>query len=209
MREFQFFTGASTMETAQMNELTLDKATAGRLRRMLARGAVNGGTARRMGPTGTVAAAQAFLAGLNLETFVVDSEHAFRCQLDKHTLKLQAALPKVDGHGQYWGAARKFLNIFLRHCAYNRYICAEYGLDRLLQWLELPLDRDAAKGLKAAEKEKASNIRSKLPYWAGVIHLTPAQSDLFQSFAKQTATTKNLYRVHLDILYWNAEPENK
>jgi hypothetical protein len=104
------------------------------------------------------------------------------------------------------GAARKFLNIFMRNCAYNRFLNEAYDLERLEPWMEVSLDKHVSVGLKDAEKTEAPNRRSKLPYWAGVIHLTPAQSHLYRTFAAHVAAEENLARVHLDIRYWNAEP---
>lgn len=195
------------MDTVVNKTKQLDKETLSKLQRMLGRASVNGGTARKMGPKGTVSAAQTFLANIQLKAFNVETAEAFRKQLDEHTRKLQAVLPKEDQYGQHWGAARKFLNIFLRNCAYNRFLSAEYGLDRIEEWMEVPLDKHVSVGLKRAEKNKAPKQRSKLPYWPGVIHLSPAQSDIYQAFASGVAAEANLARVHLDIGYWNAEPD--
>jgi hypothetical protein len=56
-------------------------------------------------------------------------------------------------------AARKALNIFLRDVFYNHYLREEYGFGRLEQWLELPLDMDAARGLR----EDSGDVDIQLP----------------------------------------------
>jgi hypothetical protein len=163
------------------------------LRERQASTSIGASTARGMGPTGTIHAARQFLMGLRLERFHKKSEAAFSRELDLATMELSARLP----HGaRKWGSARKFLNIFLRGCSYNKYLSAHYKLHLLEPLLEVPLDSHVAKGLK----EIAG--RGILPRWLGVIHLTPEDSARFQCFATEVARADGVNRVDLDVKFW-------
>lgn len=100
---------------------------------------------------------------------------------------------------KHWGAARKFLNIFLRNVVYNRYLCDEFGLEQIVPWLEIPLDSHVASGLRA---ERGG---TRLPRWKTVIGLKPEVSRLYQDFAADVAARKGCERVHLDLLYWRRQ----
>lgn len=63
-----------------------------------------------------------------------------------------------------WGAARKFLNLYLRWITYNCYLRREYKLDRIERLLELPMDSYANAGLE-------QYCRAPLPCWKGVSKL--------------------------------------
>lgn len=158
-----------------------------------AKGSVGPSTARGMGPPGTIAAAKNFLMNFNLQKIKTGSEKSFRSSLDKSTALLQYSLPKG---ARYWGSSRKFLNIYLRNCLYNRYICEEYGLKQLESWLEVPLDSHVGKGL-LLEKHGAN-----LPRWKTVIGLTGEVSRQYQDVAQVVAKENGVARVHLDLLYW-------
>lgn len=168
------------------------------LQRRLGRTAVGASTARGMGPKGTIPAARAFLQSLDLRRFNVKTAAAYRRRLDEVTVELQAQLPGAAR--DYWGAARKFLNIFLRDCAYNRFISEAYDLARLEPWMEVPLDSHVAKGIKA---EQPSGYT--LPRWRTVIRLMPEESDIWQDAARQIAAADGLAPVHLDLRYYNGD----
>jgi hypothetical protein len=101
----------------------------------------------------------------------------------------------VDG-AQYWGLARKVLNIFLRGSLYNTYLTAHYGLPRLDACYEVPLDSLSAAGIRKHASERP------LPRWVGVIHVTPDINDHFQRLATAIAPEQNTLRVHLDAMFW-------
>lgn len=167
-----------------------------KLRRREASTAVGPSTARRMGPKGTICAAQKYLAGLDLARFRANSEKEFRAALDHATERFLDQLPAGAKH---WGAARKFLNIFLRNVIYNRFLSEHYRLIILEPWLELPLDSQVAKGLR-----EEAHGRS-LPRWKTVIGLDRETNEKFQEFATSVARKENTYRVHLDIKYWRRD----
>jgi hypothetical protein len=163
------------------------------LQRRIAMTSIGPSTARGMGPKGTITAARQFLVELDLRSLQRCSPASFESFLNRTTDELVAALPRK---AQYWGSARKFLNIFLRGLLYNRYLCDRYNLYALEPWLEIPLDRQVAKGLHG---EPGSET---LPKWRTVISLSPAENKIFQEFAKEVAISEHTYRVHLDLLYW-------
>lgn len=165
------------------------------IQKRIAESAIGASTARRMGGPGTVKAARDFLTQLDLKKIsTARNEYFFTKWLNKTVEKLIESLPDES---QYFGSARKFLNIFLRDALYNRYLCKHYNLDRLADWFELPLDSQTAKGLR-----KESDGKIKLPRWKSVISLTENESNRYQDFAKQVGFSKKIKRVHLDLLYW-------
>lgn len=150
-------------------------------------------TARGMGPKGTIQAARKYLQALRLKRFIKKSNSAFLRELDMATEELMAALPK---RARKWGSSRKFLNIFLRGCTYNKYLNRYYSLGKIEQWLEVPLDSHVIRGLKNEAE------RGQLPSWTGVINLKPSVSMIFQNFATEVARREGVLRVHLDVKYW-------
>jgi len=165
------------------------------LQRRIGSTSVGASTARGMGPKGTVQAAREYLQTVDLRRFRVQSERAFQRQLDKTTEELRQSLPKKARH---WGSSRKFLNIFLRGCFYNRYLCEHYKLHLLEPWFEVPLDSQVGKGLRNCSSNQ------DVPRWKSVVGLTPEQNSVFQSCASRLAISEGVCRVHLDLKFWRA-----
>lgn len=163
------------------------------LRRRTASAAIGASTIRGMGPKGTAKRARAFLAGLNLNRFRVDSKREFARVLDRATDSFLAALPRKAKH---WGLARKLLNIFLRDAAYNRYLSQRYALWRVERWMEVPLDSHVGKQLRSSAEGR------HLPRWKTVIGLASEESTEFQRVATMVARRKGVTRVDLDVYYW-------
>ena len=163
------------------------------LQRRIAGTSAGPSTAHGMGPKGTVAAAPIFLAELNLLRFSVRSENEFKAVLNRSTRAYVKKLPKGS---QYWGCARKFLNIFLRGVVYNKYLCSAHEIPHIEPWLEVPLDSHVAKGLRRERGGK------ELPKWRTVIGLDARTNTKYQQFAGKVAAEKGIHRVHLDLLYW-------
>jgi hypothetical protein len=154
---------------------------------------IGASTARRM-PKNTVKKAREFLQAVDLRQFVTGSEKAFRKSLDASTEKLMEKLPKHS-----WGAARKFLNIFLRGAFYNRYLYEHYDLDPLEFLLEVPLDKSVATGLKGERHGET------LPPFNTILNLDRKDSAAYQVFSLDVARKKRCARVHLDLWYFRRE----
>lgn len=103
----------------------------------------------------------------------------------------------------HWGAARKFLNLYMREISYNALLREKYHLERIEHLLEVPLDSNVADAL---QKEKEG---VQLPRWPRVIHLTRQTSAQYQSVAEAVAARMRTCRVHLDLLYWRPEQRSK
>jgi hypothetical protein len=166
------------------------------LLRRTASASVGPSTARNMGLRGTVGAARDYLASLDIRKFDKKTEKEFLTSLNTATVAFVKYLPLG---AKWWGSARKFLNIFLREVIYNRFLCEHYNLYRIEPWLELPLDSHVAKGLR---KESGGHSLSR---WKTVIRLDSESSHQYQELAAKVAKTKNIHRVHLDVLYWRPE----
>lgn len=147
-----------------------------------------GGTFRGC-PGGTTDIAREYLETLDLSRFSTASEFLFAETLDKVTEELQAAMP-----GHEWGFARKALNIFLRDCLYNRFLCDRYELRSIESMLEIPLDNIVAEAIIASE--------IVIPRWQSITALDSATSAAFQQAASNEATRRNCARVHLDAVWW-------
>jgi hypothetical protein len=149
-----------------------------------------------MGPRGTIRAARSFLAVIDLSVLSRVSPADFPATLDRLTDDFVRALPEG---ARFWGAARKFLNIFLRDVFYTRQLCEAFPLHQLEDLLEVPLDSHVAIGLRS-EPEGAI-----LPRWRTIIGLQQSVSAQFQEVASAVARRRGFARVHLDLLYWRSE----
>jgi len=147
---------------------------------------------RGMMNKGEIKGVRKFLDTLDIKHF--STPRRFQFSLDVATKSLARRLPRGG-----WGAARKFINLFLRAATYNFYLRQRYKLDRIESLLELPLDRFAEEGLRSEPEGKT------LPRWRGVVRLTPESSAHYQAIAAQVATRSRMCRVHLDMLYWRRE----
>ena len=155
--------------------------------------AIGRSTLRNQGAPKVIETARNYLKTMNLKPLnKVSSQNDYLKYLDKHTIKLSQTFPK--GAKGNWGAARKAINIFIRDCLYNQYLSAEYNLNKLEKWLEVPLDNDVA-----------TNIRKKcktLPTWKSIKSLTQDVSNQYQQCAQIIGNKEKVARVHLDIKYW-------
>lgn len=165
-----------------------------KLRRRLASTAIGPSTIRRLAPAGTIDSARAFLENIELAQFADTESEAFEALLDRITSQYQRNVPQLS-----WGAARKFLNIFLRDCLYNRWVCDDYNLTAIERYLEVPLDRDVVEELQHRAGSET------LPPWNGVGLLTEDDSKVFQQYARKVADAIEVLRVDLDIEYWRGE----
>jgi hypothetical protein len=161
--------------------------------------AIGPSSLRNQGSPGVIRAAREFLSELPLSYFPTGGEREFSLHLDEQTDRLLRRLPK---NAQNWGAARKALNLFLRDALYNQYLASEFNLHAIEPWLEIPLDRAVARGLRGLWKKEGGE---ELPDWPGLKKLTPSISSRFQSFANNAVKNRGYARVHLDIYLWLEE----
>ncbi|MEX0752676.1 MAG: hypothetical protein WD073_07095 [Xanthobacteraceae bacterium] len=168
------------------------------LRRRVAGAAVTPSAARNMGPEGTIRAARKFLAEKVSLDKVGRSGAGYAKLLDELTSSLVEALPKGK-----WGAARKFLNIFVRDAASNFYLREKFGLHRVEKFLEVPVDRHVAQFLREQEREQENE--GVLPKWKSVISLSSEQNKMYQNASKKFAKKENIDPIHVDIIAWRKE----
>ena len=165
-----------------------------RVRHHIAKSAIGPSSARGLLQKGTIQSVRDFLRDLDVGQFTKRGE--FSAKLDQATRSLARKAPA------HWGAARKFLNLYLRDVTYNFLLREKYHLERIEHLLEVPLDSNVAKALK--KRAKAEGVR--LPRWPGVSHLTHDASLQYQSFASAVAAAEGICRVHLDLEYWRPGP---
>ena len=161
------------------------------VRHHIAKSVIGPSSARGLLRKGTIQSVRDFLRDLEIRQFTKRGE--FSTSLDQQTHALAAKAPAS------WGAARKFLNLYLREITYSFFLREKYHLERVEHLLEVPLDSNVEVALQQ-EKEGA-----RLPRWRGVIHLTPDASAQYQSVAGAVAARQRTCRVHLDLLYWRPE----
>jgi hypothetical protein len=154
--------------------------------------AVGPSASRRMIRKGDIEHIRKFMDRLDLRRFSNPAD--FSRALNLSTRSLAKLLPQ-----NRWGAARKFLNLYLRNATYNFYLRRAYRLDRVEHLLELPMDSYAAKGLLNQPEGH------QLPTWKGVVHLTPEANAAYQAVASHVASRETIHRVHLDMRYWRAK----
>lgn len=166
----------------------------------LAKIAPAGPALRNQGAKGMAKAAQAFFRTLDLASIPSAEQSEFAQWLDEKSEALCVRFPRG---GRHWGAARKVMNLFLRHACYNVFVRKMYGLHGIEPWLEVPLDSIVAAKLR----HKAGH--GKLPHWPGLKKLDKVVSREYQSCAAQWANELSIARVHLDPLLWGGGEESQ
>jgi hypothetical protein len=142
---------------------------------------------------GVLRATQQYLGQLDLSRIPMSSQAEYAGWLNETTQSLLDTLPIKN---RPWGAARKALNLFMRDVLYNQYLSRHFRFEKLEAWLEVPLDRAVAKGLR----HHAGH--GNLPQWPGLKSLVQDVSESFQGFAAKHAQKQRIERVHLDVYLW-------
>lgn len=142
---------------------------------------------------GVLRASQDFLSQISLSAVPKHNSKQFNAWLDRQT---NALLDRLPVKSRPWGVARKVINLFLREALYNQYLNKRFHLDSIESWLEIPLDRAGARGLKSRAG------KGVLPPWPGLKNLQRRASAAFQDFASTEAARKQIARVHLDMYLW-------
>ena len=101
--------------------------------------------------------------------------------------------------------ARKVLNIFLFQAVEHIVLNKNYTLDKIIKYLELPLDNHNAKKLREfAKQDDNINLR-----WTNIKSLKPATSMKFQKYARQYALRKkNCERIYLEVYWWRSDEKD-
>lgn len=154
---------------------------------------ISGSTLRKQGAKGVVEAAINFLAELDLSELKKIKPADYPRILEKWTDDLRRKLPEG---AKGCGTARKAINVFMIQVFLNKYLAEEYGMEKLKDVLETPLDLDAANGLKEIAGDE------QLPKWDSIKGLTNKPSKEYQECASQVAQQKGLSRACLDIILW-------
>lgn len=163
------------------------------LQRRIAGAAITPSAARRMLPAGTIRLARASLTKVSLTKAGQGGSH-YPDVLDEFTELVILSFPKDDR--SKWGAARKFVNIFMRDATYNYYLRQKYSLQRIEKFLEVPIDSHVAEFLRESKPNK------NLPRWKSVISLTRDQNDAYQQAAREFAFSTKINPVDVDVLAW-------
>lgn len=162
------------------------------LQKHVAQACLTSSSLRNQGGAGVLASARLILGRCRLSLFA--EKACFFERLDARTNYLRKKLPAKC---QHFGTARKALNLFIRDCFYNQYLCRRYKLKAISHLLELPMDKDAYVFLAARH--------SDIPKWVGIKRMSKRDHQKYQAAALATARQLNTFRVHLDILSWRAK----
>lgn len=168
------------------------------VQKRVANTSIGNSTLRNQGAPGVGAAARKFLTNLELAELRDVTGEQFEDWLDRKTDILRSTFP--EGAQDSWGAARKAINVFLEESFHNRFLAQEYGLDRLEEFLELPLDGKVVRKMK--EESRDHWTESGLGRWKGIKNLTAEKSARLQQCAAALAAKRRTQRIHLDLWYW-------
>ena len=124
---------------------------------------------------------------------VIDVKRAFSAGL---LVWLNEETEKLEQANGYWGPSRKALNLFLRDMANNYQMRRAFGLGRLDEDLEIPLDGKVMKYLRKARP-------GELPKAATVKWLTPEKHEQYQRVASEVARERGVSRAELDFYIWS------
>ena len=165
------------------------------VQRYVANVAIGSSTLRNQGAKGAIEAARDFLAEVDLSVLQRTQPPGYAAWLDEQTEELRQELPPG---ARRWGTARKAINVFMVQASLNRMLAGTYGLVELAEAMEVPIDSQVSKALRALAG------RGRLPTWPGVSRLTPAVNRRYQDFASQTASARGFPRPYLDMEFWRA-----
>jgi len=155
-----------------------------------------GNTTLRKQGKGATKVAIDYLKKLPLNKLSNINEGEFVRLLDEFTTSLQTKIPNNS-----WGAARKAINIFLFQASCDLHLVQEYQLDKIIPYLELPLDNPNAERLKKEAKKEGIKLK-----WKNIKGLTPEENKELQKYALKYAKEKhNCERCYLDLIFWRSE----
>jgi hypothetical protein len=180
------------MAASRAAEMTPYGVFLAKLQRFVAESMISHSALRNVGAAGAVQRARDFLALLSLRGLHRVKSAGYLSWLDSNTERLRLSLPPP---AQRWGAARKAMNIFMRSVTYTTPLAEAYRLQHLLPYLEVPLDRDVAIGLKMRQGNTVA-------VWKSIVSLTPDIHRRYQRAAMCDAQERRVHRADLDVFYW-------
>jgi hypothetical protein len=175
---------------------------------------------------GIVEIAKQFLRNMDISLFTNGNESMFRSQLNEQTHRL---IRRGRNHGKEikWGSARKVINVFLEECLYSKAINDEYGIQRIIGFLEIPLDSQVFRFLKKVERESIEVLGNpNLPTKFTIKSLKHYNSKRFQQYASIISENIEVVaqslpeyfidnndwhdwkRIHLDLVAWTHDVGN-
>lgn len=178
------------------------------VRRRVALVAVGASALRNQGRSGLVGDARDyFREKIILNSFfeALTDERSYLKFLDSHTKKLNLIF-RNNEEGNYWGAARKALNLFFRDLVYNKFISEQYKLPKsfeeqnnLFSHLEIPLDKYSGQWIQRRSEDVLK--------WKSIKEIDAEINRCFQLAAKKLADERGVARVHLDLISWRVDEE--
>ena len=145
---------------------------------------------------GTAKTIREYLENINLGEFKkINNQTKYDIILDKHTNKLANAKHKV-----IFGFARKCLNIFLFEVSHNTILSKKWGLNRIIPFLELPIDNPNEKRLRKGRTCEANWN------WSSINKLGAEDNEKIQEFARKYMKKEyGLDRVYFELYSWRSE----
>lgn len=178
-----------------------------KIQERVANACIGNSTLRNQGAKGVAEKTRKFLKDINLNKFSkIKNSKGFNNKLNTLTSQLKNKLPK---DAKNWGTARKALNVFLLEVTFNIKLSKKYKLEKIIDFLEVPLDSYVYNGLKKEfESKKIKTYLKKFPSRPGIKNLKKPVSDKLQRFAlevakhKQKKLQEKFPRAYLDLFYW-------
>jgi hypothetical protein len=166
------------------------------MQRYVANVGITASALRNAGDSGFVSAARAFLANLDLKPLAEMQPLDYPKWLNDQTQALMEKFPI-----KLWGLARKSVNIFMVMASLNRFLCAEYGLDRFENALEVPMDNIVVKELRRFGQTRKIIEPKEFPVFA-IKTLDSTNSEKYQKVAERMAQELGIPRGRLDVRLW-------
>jgi hypothetical protein len=139
---------------------------------------------------GDILRVRSFLRGMSLKKFAnAENAAVFFELLNGKTNELLADIQIC------WGTARKAINLALCAAYFEQTLNFAFQLDRIAEYLEVPIDRQTAKYIRG--------FHPYLPRIQSIIAINPETHELYQHSASQIAEEKGFpSRIYCEIRAW-------
>jgi len=182
----------------------MDDALLGLAQRKVAQMTITASSARGCAK-GTIEKVHAYLSDQALLRELAALAPAdFPAWMDRHTSALAQHVTLARSGSVSWGHARKFLSLFLFTASRDYLLRANFKLDVIDDWLEVPVDRHVAQGLTRYAHCEAHSPGDGVPPWQSIAELDAQQNCRYQLVATSAATQLGVTRGQLDYLLWRA-----